>query len=82
MGSLRCKLSGCDLDECGICRRCGSEEKAAHDWAEVERERPCFKLKRCTRCEKTTEIPDHDWVSKPGVVDAIDLTCSRCGFKL
>ncbi len=82
MGSLRCKLSGCDLDDCGICRRCGSEDKAAHDWAEAERERPCFKLKRCTRCETTTEVPDHDWVSKPGLVDAIDLVCSRCGFKL
>jgi len=82
MGSLRCKLSGCDLDDCGICKRCASEDGAEHDWAEVERDRPCFKLKRCARCDKTAETPDHDWVSKPGVVDAVDLTCSRCGFRL
>lgn len=82
MGSLRCKLSGCDLNECGICRRCGSEEKAEHDWTDVERERPCMKLKRCTRCDTTHETPDHDWEAKPGVVEDIELTCSRCGMKL
>ena len=82
MASLRCKLSGCDLDECGICKRCGSEDKAAHDWADVERERPCFHLKRCTRCEKSAETPDHNWEAKPGIVDDIELTCSRCGLKI
>jgi hypothetical protein len=82
MASLRCKLSGCDLDECGICRRCKSEEQAAHDWNEVERERPCFRLRRCTRCEKTTETPDHDWEAKPGVVEDIEMTCTRCGLKI
>jgi len=81
VASLRCKLSGCDLDECGICKRCGSEERAAHDWTDVERERPCYALRRCTRCGRTAEKPDHDWEAQPGVVD-VELTCSRCGLKI
>jgi hypothetical protein len=82
MGSLRCKLTGCDLNECGICRRCKSEEQGSHDWADVERERPCFAQKRCTRCDAEQETPDHDWESRPGVVEAIELVCTRCGLKI
>ncbi len=82
MASLRCKLTGCDLDDCGVCRRCGSSEQAAHEWAEVERERPCIRLKRCTRCEKTAESPDHDWDMKPGGADGIQMTCTRCAMMI
>ena len=63
-------------------KRCGSESEAAHDWADVERARPCFHLKRCTRCEKEAETPDHNWEAKPGVVEDIQLTCSRCGLSI
>lgn len=82
MASLRCKLSGCDLNDCGICRRCGSMADAAHDWHPVERERPCFKLKRCSRCDETAETPDHDWEAKPGVIEDIEMTCTRCQLKI
>lgn len=82
MVSLRCKLSGCDLNDCGICRRCGSEEKATHDWADEERDRPCFRRTRCTRCEAITEKPDHDWEMKPSALGDVEMTCSRCGLKI
>lgn len=82
MGSLRCKLSGCDLDDCGICRRCGSKEQVSHDWVEIDRKRPCFRLKRCSRCDEEADIPDHAWEARPGGPDGIEMICSRCGHKI
>ena len=79
---LRCKLSGCDLDGCGVCKRCGSKEKELHDWQDAERERACFELKKCSRCDAEKEKPDHDWQSRPGIVDEIELACARCGIKI
>ena len=82
MAALRCKLSGCDLDDCGVCRRCGSNEQANHDWKELERRRPCYRLRSCTRCDEEMELPDHDWEPKPGGPDGIQMLCSRCGQKI
>ena len=75
--SLRCKVSGCDLDPCGICRRCGSEKEASHAWQEAERTRPCFKRQVCQTCEVEREQPDHEWDST-----ATGLKCTRCGFAI
>jgi ribosomal protein S27AE len=85
MASIRCKLTGCDLDPCGVCKRCGDTSAAAHDWTDVERERPCFKQQQCTRCGETKEMPDHDWVPTP--MDSpdgtgVELRCGRCGLKI
>jgi hypothetical protein len=80
--SIRCRITGCDLDDCGICRRCGSESEAHHEWKEAERARPCFKLEVCERCDREKEIPDHDWEASPGLVDDINLKCSRCGMSI
>ena len=75
--SIRCRLKGHDLDDCGVCRRCGDEGGAQHRWQDTERERPCFKRKVCETCEKEQESPDHDWESTDG-----DLKCSRCGLSI
>ncbi|MDX1389002.1 MAG: hypothetical protein R3344_07415 [Acidobacteriota bacterium] len=81
--SLRCKVTGHDLDECGICKRCGSEDNAGHDWKEAaERKRPCFKLSVCERCGSDREIADHDWQMSEGGPQGIMMTCSRCGLKI
>lgn len=79
--SLRCKVSGCDLDECGICRRCGSESKANHAWTDADRTRPCFVRKACERCDAEKESPDHDWEMTKGEVQDT-LTCTRCGMAI
>ena len=86
MASLRCKVTGCDLDACGICRRCGDTSAARHDWAEAERKRPCYKRLECSRCDEVNESPEHDWTPTPSNhgdgtdVEAI-LSCSvACGF--
>lgn len=78
--SMRCKLTGHDLDECGVCRRCGSEGEAKHDWQEGERHRPCFRLQVCSRCQAEKETPEHDW-APTGISPTGDpqLKCSRCG---
>jgi len=81
--SLRCKISGCDLDECGVCRRCGAESAAKHSWRAADRERPCFDRKVCERCGKEREIPDHDWESTVGLTpDVPALRCTRCGLSI
>ncbi|HXV77757.1 MAG TPA: hypothetical protein VD788_15695 [Candidatus Polarisedimenticolaceae bacterium] len=75
--SLRCKITGCDPDPCGVCRRCGGERATTHDWRQAERERPCFARQVCTKCEREREQPDHDWQAKPN-----GLQCSRCGMTI
>jgi hypothetical protein len=81
--SLRCKITGCDLDPCGVCRRCGSEAEAKHQWEEAERERPCFPRKVCSVCGAERESPDHDWEMTTGVSQDIPvLKCRRCGMSI
>ena len=75
--SLRCKMTGCDLDDCGVCKRCGQEKDPQHQWKEAERERPCFPRELCQRCETAREQPYHDWDAAPG-----GLRCTRCGLKI
>ena len=74
---LRCRITGCDRNACGVCRRCGDHQGAEHEWIEVPREEPCYRLESCTRCEEQRAQPDHDW--QP--VDD-DLKCSRCALKI
>ena len=74
---MRCRITGCDLDECGVCRRCGSESQAHHQWQDRERKRPCFRLEACEVCGQEREQPDHDW--EP-VGD--NLKCTRCGLSI
>lgn len=80
--SLRCKVTGCDLDDCGICRRCGAEQDAKHLWKDAERKRPCYTLKVCERCAQEKESPDHDWESGTGPGQQLKMTCSRCGLEI
>ena len=74
---LRCKLAGCDRNECGVCRRCGDQEGADHAWIEVERDEPCYRKEACDRCSEERAQPDHDWQSIGG-----DLQCARCALKI
>ena len=80
--SLRCKVTGCDLDECGICRRCGSEKEAEHAWKETDRKRPCIKRSVCERCDAEREIADHDWETTGTGPLGAELTCSRCAMSI
>jgi hypothetical protein len=81
--SLRCRITGCDLDECGVCRRCGAEAGAQHRWNEAERTRPCFHREVCERCGAEKERPDHDWATVTGAMaDVTGLRCSRCGLSI
>ena len=81
--SLKCKIAGCDLDKCGVCRRCGSEVKAHHQWKEAQRHRPCFHLKVCELCRAEKETPDHDWEMAAGVMEGMtSLKCTRCGLSI
>ena len=84
--SMRCKLTGHDLNDCGVCKRCQDASEAKHDWAEQERERECFKRSVCTRCGEIQEKPDHDWTPTPAEHDldgsGIEMKCSRCGLKI
>ena len=73
--SMRCRITGCDLDECGVCRRCGNDSEAKHRWQEADRTRPCFPRKVCEVCGQEKEQPDHDWESVDG-----NLKCLRCGL--
>jgi len=75
--SVRCKITGCDLDECGVCRRCGAQKEAKHQWKEAERDRPCFPRQVCERCDAKREQPDHDWEPTPN-----GMKCSRCNFSI
>lgn len=79
--SIRCKITGCDLDECGVCRRCGDASKESHQWAEAERQKPCYRREVCQRCDTEREQPDHDWETSPSPgADGINLKCTRCGL--
>lgn len=79
--SIRCRLSGCDLDDCGICRRCGDESRANHQWSEAERKEPCFTREVCDRCRVERQQPDHDWqMSESPGPTGVSLKCSRCGL--
>jgi len=80
--SLRCKITGCDVDDCGVCRRCGSEAGAQHTWQEAERLRPCFSRKVCERCGRERESPDHDWETRTGVAGDLQMKCTRCGLQI
>ena len=80
--SIRCKVTGCDLDECGVCRRCGDERESEHSWKEADRERPCYLRKVCERCGRERESPDHDWESGTGPAGDIKMTCKRCGLAI
>lgn len=75
--SVRCKITGCDLDGCGVCRRCGSQKQAKHQWKEAERKRECFPRQVCETCSAQREQPDHDWEPT-----ATGMKCSRCGFSI
>ena len=77
--NLRCRITGCDPDECGVCRRCGSAGSANHKWVVAERREPCFELRVCERCNAERQKPDHDWT--PAGADGVQgpaLKCSRC----
>ena len=80
--SLRCRITGCDPDPCGVCRRCGSEADAQHAWSDADRDRPCYRKEVCATCGAERENPDHDW--EPGVSPTGEtaLTCSRCGLEI
>ena len=79
--SMRCRVAGCDLDDCGICRRCGDTSKESHQWAEAERTNPCFRRLLCDRCQAEKQNPDHDWESSASTgPDGLALRCSRCGL--
>ena len=82
--SLRCKVTGHDLDECGICRRCGSESESKHEWKDTTpRKRECYRLEVCERCRQEKETADHDWEQAPGrIPDTTDLKCTRCGLQI
>lgn len=83
MSSLRCKLSGHDLNECGACRRCAAEVEPQHDWQDAERKEPCYQRRVCERCGREHQSPDHDWQPVPptGVQESA-LKCSRCGLSI
>ena len=81
--SMRCKITGCDLNECGVCSRCGDESKANHQWSSGERSNPCYNREVCDRCAAERDQPDHDW--QPGDTPGpagIALQCARCGLKI
>jgi predicted Fe-S protein YdhL (DUF1289 family) len=81
--SLRCRLTGCDTDDCGVCRRCGHAAGERHDWQPAESENPCYIREVCSRCEKERHQPDHNWESSPSPgPDGVTLKCSRCGLTI
>lgn len=81
--TIRCKVTGCDLDDCGICRRCGDSSKARHSWAAAESENPCYRRETCDRCGATRDQPSHDWEPSSQVgPDGVALKCSRCGLTI
>jgi hypothetical protein len=81
--SVRCRITGCDLDECGVCRRCGDESKASHQWSDADRTNPCFSRRVCDRCQAEESQPDHDWqMSESPGPDGSALKCARCGLAI
>jgi hypothetical protein len=75
-------MTGCDLDDCGVCRRCGAERETKHVWKEIERQRPCYRIEVCERCRKDRENPDHDWEMGTGPAGDVKMTCSRCRLEI
>ena len=82
MGSMRCKISGCNLNPCGVCRRCNSEAEAKHDWQAAERERECYAKQACSRCGQNRESPDHDWDTTIGPAGDPVMKCTRCNLRI
>ena len=80
--SLRCKVSGHDRNECGICRRCGDESEATHAWQSADRQEPCFELSICERCNAERKKPDHDWEPFQTPAGESGLRCSRCNLAI
>jgi len=81
--TMRCRITGCDLDGCGVCQRCGGERQAHHQWTDAEREKPCFRRKVCERCGKERQNPDHDWEpAGVSVTGEPELKCARCGLSI
>ena len=79
---LRCRLTGCDPDPCGVCRRCGSAKDTSHVWKDAERDLPCFRKEICETCGRQREQPDHDWEPGGAATGGTSLVCSRCGLKI
>ena len=79
---LRCRMTGCDLDPCGVCRRCDTEQDAHHTWKDAERERPCYGKEVCETCEREREKPDHDWTPGVNALGETSLKCSRCNLEI
>ena len=80
---LRCRLTGCDLDECGVCRRCGTTRDAKHQWIDAERREPCYERKVCERCNAEHQKPDHDWTPSGRVgAQGPELKCARCNLSI
>jgi hypothetical protein len=81
--SMRCRITGCDLDGCGVCRRCGDASKEDHNWTEAESQNPCYQREVCDRCDKDRHQPNHDWQMSPSPgPDGVALKCSRCGLNI
>lgn len=81
--SIRCRVTGCDRDDCGVCRRCGDDREADHAWQEAERNKPCFPRMVCERCGAEKEKPDHDWeIGGPTPQGELSMECSRCGLRI
>ena len=81
--SLRCRVTGCDLDPCGVCKRCGEDRQARHEWQDDEREKPCYRRQTCERCSVVKQSPDHDWQTQAGTAGMDPkLDCSRCGLEI
>ena len=85
--SMRCRITGCDLNDCGVCRRCGSVKNANHKWKDSERNKPCFQRKICERCGEERLSPDHQWEMSEAPatgagIHGPDLKCGRCGLTI
>lgn len=75
--SMKCRVMGHDLNDCGVCTRCKEDVKGTHDWQEADRAKKCFRREACSRCEAEREQPEHDWQMTDGA-----LKCSRCGLAI
>ena len=81
--SIRCRVTGCDRDDCGVCRRCGDDRGAKHAWKEASRSKPCFPRMLCERCQAEKESPDHDWqIGAANPQGDVTMECSRCRLRI
>ena len=78
--ALRCKVTGCDLNACGICRRCGDESKSNHEWQKAESTEPCSNVLTCERCDAEKKTPRHDWGPFETPAGESGLRCTRCNL--